>query len=293
MPNVARDAPENVSAGSLLGTCQTCTVVWLWTRITLAMGDFGHFGVLLLADNCDLRQFNEQNARRKTDCKKNKQTENGNDHRPEYLLNSFGVVVLSVFKENGRQTETPLALSNPWLLFKTKKREITLSRLHPTEMQVFQVCLHFVHSSWSLQRRKPIRHGDVPQRRAAHCIYTPSRRRRRRVFKIIDFLPEWFLSCPDWRSCQASKTKRPRASLRKQRGFTLSGTLVERAASGPVGTRALDFSRACWRWRSRRGGRRVYSRYLKYIWRQECHHEVVGLRSVQLLPPIVGFRCQL
>lgn len=31
------------------------------------------------------------------------------------------------------------------------------------------------------------------------------------------------------------------------------GTLVERAASGPVGTRALDFSRACWRWRSRRG----------------------------------------
>lgn len=34
------------------------------------MGDFGHFGVLLLADNCDLRQFNEQNARRKTDCKK-------------------------------------------------------------------------------------------------------------------------------------------------------------------------------------------------------------------------------
>lgn len=76
------------------------------------MGDFGHFGVLLLADNCDLRQFNEQNARRKTDCKK-KQTENGNDHRPEYLLNSFGVVVLSVFKENSRQTETPLALSNP------------------------------------------------------------------------------------------------------------------------------------------------------------------------------------
>lgn len=50
------------------------------------MGDFGHFGVLLLADNCDLRQFNEQNARRKTDCKKKYQTENGNDHRPEYLL---------------------------------------------------------------------------------------------------------------------------------------------------------------------------------------------------------------
>lgn len=79
-------------------------------------------------------------------------------------------------------------------------------------MQVFQVYLHFVHSSSSL---KLIRHVDVSQQHGAHCIYT----RSRRAFKSLTSCLNDSI-CPDWRSCQASKAKRPRVSTKASRFHT-------------------------------------------------------------------------